>query len=371
MDLGLFVVSLRTERLVQWQITFFAHLVSIDLVSESSFIATLQSLVSVLSDERDDNIDNGLRTAKVIRTLTAALLRAGPNFYTSQKSLIDNIVDTIAHVVNEGRHSNAEGSTTARSLCTVLLNPEQMDHGEPDKDLLDQTLQALRNAQSEGFVTISFLPEPYARFPLPEGEEAPEAYELSQIVLAAPVAGQVGTEDSEGWISPIYPDGDIQLNDGRVPNPSTPSGWVMLTMIQDMIHLYEVNRTDCAKILLSLPSFVLPETFLPPPPKPAPGEEPPAPVEGEWVLATTLVSIILASLLRLPNPAHKVIYYTSLIRELCLLEGAKIAPPLGLAVRSFYSKLDEGVDVEMVRRFAEWFSTHLSNFVFQWLWKDW
>lgn len=238
----------------------------------------------------------------------------------------------------------------------------------PDAQLLQVLVNALQDARSNGFKAITFLPEPYQRFPLPEDEVAAEAFELSEVSLPS---GDEGKNIHEGWISAIYPSNDIHLNDGRVPDPATADGWVMLSIILDMIHLYEVNRTECAKTLLSLPSFVLPDTFVPPPPKPAPGEEAPAPQSGEWVLATTLVSVILACVLRLPDPAHKVVYHTALIRELCLLEGAKIAPPLGLAVRNFYSSLDEGVDPELIRRFAEWFATHLSNFVFQWLWKDW
>lgn len=228
-------------------------------------------------------------------------------------------------------------------------------------------VNALHDARSNGLKSISFLPEPFQRFPLPDDETAAEPFELSARALPA---GE-GKNVHEGWIGAIYPSNDIHLNDGRVPDPATADGWVMQSIILDMIHLYEVNRTECAKTLLSLPSFVLPHTFVAPPPKPAPGEEAPAPEAGEWVLATTLVSTILACVLRLPDPANKVVYYTALIRELCLLEGAKIAPPLGLAVRNFYSSLEDGVDPELVRRFAEWFATHLSNFVFQWLWKDW
>jgi len=31
----------------------------------------------------------------------------------------------------------------------------------------------------------------------------------------------------------------------------------------------------------------------------------------------------------------------------------------------------EGLDNEIARRAAEWFAVHLSNFGFQWMWKEW
>ena len=44
---------------------------------------------------------------------------------------------------------------------------------------------------------------------------------------------------------------------------------------------------------------------------------------------------------------------------------------MGKAIRKLYPNLAEGLDVEIGCRFAEWFSTHMSNFGFLWLWKEW
>ena len=33
--------------------------------------------------------------------------------------------------------------------------------------------------------------------------------------------------------------------------------------------------------------------------------------------------------------------------------------------------LADGLDVELAHRFVKWFSVHMSNFNFQWVWKEW
>jgi nuclear cap-binding protein subunit 1 len=73
------------------------------------------------------------------------------------------------------------------------------------------------------------------------------------------------------------------------------------------------------------------------------------------------------------------VYYHSLIVELCRLSPSTVAPALGKSVRRLYGALgDVGPDAvtirlepEGIRRFAEWFGVHLSNFGSLWAWKDW
>lgn len=48
-----------------------------------------------------------------------------------------------------------------------------------------------------------------------------------------------------------------------------------------------------------------------------------------------------------------------------------VGPAVGKSIRKCYTYLVEGLDVEVGRRFAEWFSVHMSNFNFQWVWKEW
>jgi nuclear cap-binding protein subunit 1 len=73
----------------------------------------------------------------------------------------------------------------------------------------------------------------------------------------------------------------------------------------------------------------------------------------------------------LPESASKSMYYSALVVELCKLSPSTIGPAVGKSIRKLYNTLSDGLDVEAGRRFAEWFATHMSNFGFQWVWKEW
>ena len=151
--------------------------------------------------------------------------------------------------------------------------------------------------------------------------------------------------------------------------PDTPDGWTLRGLVLDIINIFEVNRKDCARILLTLPRYVAPGTFKPPQSAPAPADD--AEV-STLSYESLIISTILASLLTLPRSAFKPIYYGSVITELCKLSPNTVAPPVGRAVRKLFGMLGkDGLDVEIVRRIAMWFATHLSNFGFQWMWKEW
>lgn len=64
-------------------------------------------------------------------------------------------------------------------------------------------------------------------------------------------------------------------------------------------------------------------------------------------------------------------YYIALITELCKLQPSTTGPAVGKSIRKLYHYLGDGLDVEAARKFTEWFATHMSNFGFQWVWKEW
>jgi hypothetical protein len=116
--------------------------------------------------------------------------------------------------------------------------------------------------------------------------------------------------------------------------------------------------------LLSLRTFVMPGTFKPV----SPSDE----STSTLSLESLIISTLLGSMLSLPSPPFPQIYYTALIAELCKASPNTVAPPVGRAVRKIYGGMGgDGMDVEVMKRLGDWFSTHLSNFGFQWMWKEW
>lgn len=80
---------------------------------------------------------------------------------------------------------------------------------------------------------------------------------------------------------------------------------------------------------------------------------------------------IITNMLVLPSSQHKQIYYCTLVTEICKQSAATCGPAVGKSIRKLYGLLNDGLDVEVARRFSEWFSIHMSNFTYQWVWKEW
>jgi nuclear cap-binding protein subunit 1 len=163
---------------------------------------------------------------------------------------------------------------------------------------------------------------------------------------------------------------DDQLTTQVVLPPDTPQGWTLRSLTLDIIHIFEVNRKECAKILLELHRSFSRNTFKPIA-KSSEADDSDA-NQSTLSLESLIVSTILSSLITLPSSTFDSIYYGSVITELCKMSPNTVAPPVGRAVRRIFSMLGaEGLDVEVSRRISDWFATHLSNFGFQWMWKEW
>lgn len=73
------------------------------------------------------------------------------------------------------------------------------------------------------------------------------------------------------------------------PNPNTPAGYAVRTGLLDLVDIFEVNRKECARLLLEFPKWMLPGTFKP---RPNPGGAMPDPVEGrQWELENTVIEV--------------------------------------------------------------------------------
>lgn len=133
------------------------------------------------------------------------------------------------------------------------------------------------------------------------------------------------------------------------------------------MHIFEVNRKESARILLSLNRYFAAGTFKSTPS--AEGDDVPV---STISLESLIISTILSTMFLLPNSPCKLIYYGSVITELCKSSPNTVAPPVGRSVRKLFTLMGSaGLDIEVQRRAAQWFAIHLSNFGFQWMWKEW
>ncbi|CAO1613652.1 unnamed protein product [Jaminaea pallidilutea] len=430
----------RLWRNVRLSLHFFAALVPLGIVSPSS-MRTLLSAFSMVLNEPGVTVNRGDRAA---RCIVEVLCRAGTDLIrpdivgedggslTSEIALseVDALVDAV-ETYQRGRRADQElrspffaGIDSGENEQSELLHTEG----------LDQTVEALAILRRRGYRTCAFLPGAKDLLPPaintivesivkgagpqnhttkvampevlvpPEEEDEFEAFNFGSDLLGSGEASNKPRQksnrggnknkaislqkaDEELKRAGTGPD-NIVAQVGRwfvesAPTAGTPSSVVLRGTVFDLIDLYEVNRKECARILLSLPKWLRRGTFTGKAISRDVGlfgdaedvtwvtadESDP---EGGWALDDLLVECILSASFVLPQSPHVPLYYHALLREMTTLSPQTLAPAIGRTVRRIYGSSQTGkVTSEVLKRFADWFSVHLSNFNFGWNWKEW
>ncbi|KAM0746015.1 hypothetical protein T439DRAFT_307230 [Meredithblackwellia eburnea MCA 4105] len=330
------------------------------IVDPFSLLVLLRTFTSALSDP-------GIRAGRgdeCVRIVVESVLRLG---YEYNDPVLDELKDEL------------------KKYMAARIVDREVFGGDLAVDLEDRLRILIET--SDAPVKLDIFPSLYDQLPTPlskEGQEnlpplvvpivtlpSAELDLISNLQNKGPTIKSSGLKGDEGV---GYEGVRLYLrlfSDDTVPTKYDGSGEVLRSLIFDIIDLYEINRKECASILLDLPKWFKKGTFR--------GRD-----DGEideearqWSLENLIVESILTSLFALPNPRLPSSYYHSVLTELCRLSPQTIAPSLGKCVRRLYSSLGEEergipyLDAEGVRRFAEWFSVHLSNFGFMWGWADW
>ncbi|KAG6333085.1 hypothetical protein ID866_6009 [Astraeus odoratus] len=343
-------------------IHLFAHLTVAQVISTGSMAALLQSFVVVL-DEFSVSYGRGKNAA-----LCAAegLMIAGA---VIQKSLSSNTAEIIT-AIQTFNDSAGSCKNLVQPVVSLYSDSTTLDHAD---ELLDNAITVLKTLEASEFADPpASFPQPYLDyedldpaasppFELPSILVPPEVIELDGLASDAGEDAQVKKEE--------WPEFWFRLCDNVVsPDPGTVSGFLIRSNIRDMIDIFEVNRKECARLLLEYPKWCVPGTFKPRAGAPPTEEDP---IANNWQLESTVIESILGYFFLLPESEQKPVYPIALITELCKLSPSTVGPAVGKSIRKLYSSLAEGLDVEVSRRFVEWFSVHMSNFGFQWVWKEW
>ncbi|KAJ7762752.1 MIF4G like-domain-containing protein [Mycena maculata] len=342
-------------------IHFFAHLAVAKLIATDSLFGLLQSFTAVLEEF---GVSHG-RAKKAAVCAAEGLMIAGPALKSTSAEHVQEIINAI--------QAYNDTVTSPKLLVGPVLKLYSDEVSSNADELLDTVLQTLRILDESDFAeTASSFSQPYTGYEdpdpatftpynLPSVLVPPEVIELDGLSTDSGEDAQVKKEEWPEYFLPLF-DNDI------TPDPKTPAGYAVHTGLFDILDIFEVNRKECARLLLEYPKWTISGTFKP---KPG-GEVVPEPVPGkDWQLESTIIENILGAYMVLPESSHKSIYYISLITELCKLSPSTVGPAVGKSIRKLYSMLGDGLDVEVARRFAEWFAVHMSNFGFQWVWKEW
>ncbi|KAI9511289.1 MIF4G like-domain-containing protein [Russula earlei] len=343
-------------------IHFFAHLTVANLISPQSMLGLLQSFTAVLDEF---GVSNG-RAKRAARCAAEGLMRAGQVLKEHNATAV---IEMIA-----GIHAYNDSVKTAKWLVHPLAHLHSSEVSDEHADeMLDCAVSALKTLDLSDFIDVSgIFPQLYAAmststvtpFDLPSILVPPEVIELA--VLASESSEDAPIKKEE------WPEYMLRLFDNDVTaDPKTPAGYAVRADLLDIIEIFEVNRKECARVLVEYPKWIVKGTFKPRPSDPTEVPDRITLPGRDWQLESTLIETILGSHFLLPDSAIKPIYYIALITELCKLSPQTVGPAVGKSIRKLYGYCANGLDVEVLRRFAEWFSVHMSNFGFQWVWKEW
>lgn len=164
----------------------------------------------------------------------------------------------------------------------------------------------------------------------------------------------------------LYADQEIE----SVPPTSNIASSLLRDAILDTVNILDFNRNVVAKLLSEIDCFWAPGTFV----KRSTAFDKLRTLQSEgkstWKPEDVAIDSVFSQLYQLPTPEHRLVYYHSLITEMCKIAPGAIAPSLGRAIRFLFRNVDI-MDMELAYRFMEWFAHHLSNFEFRWKWQEW
>ncbi|KAK4212359.1 MIF4G like-domain-containing protein [Rhypophila decipiens] len=253
----------------------------------------------------------------------------------------------------------------------ALIEPYHAEN-EDDTAAISQSLigllqSQLQNEANNGWA-LACLPRPW-EFPLKDVEmqsrlSSPPKHTLPPISVPQTVVAGPRPLFPEVYFS-VYREQDVE----SVPPVSNAAASLIRDALLDTINVLDYNRHVPARQLIEVDCFFAPRTFAP---RATPFDllrnfEPP---KSTWKPEDVAVDAVFSQLFQLPNPEHKLVYFHSVLTEACKLAPAAIAPSLGRAIRYFYRN-NHHLDLELVNRFMDWFSHHLSNFGFTWKWTEW
>ncbi|QSL65487.1 hypothetical protein MERGE_002799 [Pneumocystis wakefieldiae] len=241
------------------------------------------------------------------------------------------------------------------SLLQLFIEDDPSNGIEILEELWNQ-IQYMKN----GNYDASILLRPWLRFEM-QLENTPK-FTLPPIVLPK-------TFDNSGRF--YFPESHFRIfnqTDQLNVSYQTMASSIIRDLLGDIIDIMEFNRKEAARFLADLPFYFSPNVFI----YEAISSEATDIMSTltEWKYEEVILETIFRRLFRLPKPLQPLIYYHSLLIELCKLIPQTIAPSLGYLIRYIYQALPR-LDPEISFRFWTWFSHHLSNFNFSWKWDEW
>ncbi|KUL82355.1 hypothetical protein ZTR_10525 [Talaromyces verruculosus] len=342
------------------------------LLEGDGVFAILEDLFSRAVDLQTTSSEDslGLELVKIILLTIPYVMSSSATGFESQATALLEKTEIIA--------------STPHAL-EALVTPFAFDSeiSEPLQSFIGLLQTQLQNESTNRSWELKCLPRPWKSLELPkkkqeaeaegEGEERMEETLSLENAAKHPVPTVAVPDPVKNGPKAIYPEVYysvyLEQDIETVPGSGEITSTLLRDALVDTINIMDFNRMAVAKFLIDVDCYFAPDIFV----KRAtpfdrlrefPTDKP------TWKPEDIAVDAVFSQLFQLPAPEHKLVYYHSVLTECCKIAPAAIAPSLGRAIRFLYRNL-ERFDVDLVSRFLDWFSHHLSNFGFTWKWTEW
>lgn len=309
-------------------VRFLADLVNSKVVASASIMNLFDTFITVTYEPDIPQI----RSDWYVYCVVSALPWVGRELQERKKHELERLVTAIDNYMSK-RH------TTYLPTLQVWTTPNPHDQAEYLEVLWNQIKKMRTNGWKERILLRTFMAF--------EGEIA-SAMSHPLLPVSVPIHTEASVYPLPRAIFRMFGNDDLQDFDGTrgLPADDSIDRYLAEETISDISQAYSNGRKNGAvQLVLFSQRVKIPVDYL-------------------------IIEVLMGKILQLPNAEEVSIYYSCLLIELCKCHPTVYPLILSQATKILFEKL-EGMNTVCVNKFATWFSYHLSNFQFQWSWKEW
>ncbi|XP_065911771.1 nuclear cap-binding protein subunit 1-B-like [Dysidea avara] len=309
-------------------VRFLADLVNSKVVASASIMNLFDTFITVTYEPDIPQV----RSDWYVYCVVSALPWVGRELQERKKHELERLLTAIDNYMNKRR-------TTYLPALQVWTSPKPHVQAEYLEVLWSQIKKMRGNNWKERILLRTFM-----------AFESEIASAMSHPLL--PVNVPIHTEESvyplPRAVFRMFNNDDMQNADDTrgLPADDSIDRYLAEETISDIIQAYDNNRKNGAvQLVLFSQRVKIPVDYL-------------------------IVEALMGRVLQLPCAPEVSIYYSCLLIELCKCHPTVYPLILSHATKILFERL-EGMNFVCINRFAGWFAFHLSNFQFQWTWKEW
>lgn len=338
---------------VKLLVRYFGNCLNANVILPAQLIAVFDSFLGVIT-EQGVTVE---RSDAFVHCVMAALPWCASELRDRHLLELDRIFSILTEYMNS-RSGLIEAAGIPLAYFTLAVYRDtSIDKPYIQKDQLDLLWLQIQDLKLNNW-DASILANLFA--PHKEALSEQLGHELSAINVPSSVTPVKFTYQPKFW---IFNDAVNVMGEKTIchlPSTFSVSRFILDDMITDTIRFFSLNHTECTNLLLRTERYLNMEFVS----------------KHKYQVYESVVESIVAEMMKFPKPSEKGVYYTTLIMDLCKESLDKIPSILGRVIKLLFNRLDGsddacGMDVEGLKRFADFFAIHLSNFGFSWKWADW